>query len=183
MFNLINMIGFILTIPNLFTTIRIETINDKVAFSEVVIEKPFKHYLLNNQLLMEVTGAKVIREKDGRPVLLAVASTLLKDDSPKDRLRAEKVCRVKAIAAIVAQKKGIQVFHVETLKEQTKVLNDNNKESGESISELIQITQTKVEGISRDMPVVGYWRSKNGQVFYIAIGVIVNKNGEVIEAE
>ena len=156
---------------------------DKPVFADVVIEKQFKPYLVSNPLLMEVTGAKVIREKKGRTILLSVASTVLKDDSPAERLRAEKVCRVKALAGMIAEKKGIQVCHVETLKEKTEVVIDEKGETAKSISELLQVTQTKVEGITKDMPVIGRWRSKDGMVFYLAIGSCVDENGEVVEFE
>lgn len=156
---------------------------DKPQFTDVVIEEHFKPYLLGNPLLMEVTGAKVIREKNGKAVLLSVASTVLKDKSSAERLRAEKVCRTKALAGIVAEKKGIQVCHVETLNEQTEVVIDEKGETAKSVSELLQITKTKVEGITKDMPVVGRWRSKDGDVFYLAIGSCLDENGEVIEIE
>lgn len=152
-------------------------------FSDVVIEKQFKPYLLSNPLLMEVTGAKVIRQKNGQTVLLSVASTVLKDDSAKDRLRAEKVCRTKALAGIVAEKKGVQVCHVESLNEKTEVVIDEKGETGKSVSELIQVTQTKVEGIARDMAVIGRWRSKDGEVFYLALGSRLDKKGEIVEAD
>ena len=156
---------------------------DKPQFTDVVIDKQFKPYLLSNPLLMEVTGAKVIREKKGRTILLSVASTVLKDESPSERLRAEKVCRVKALAGMVAEKKGIQVCHVETLNEKTDVVIDEKGETGTSVSELLQVTQTKVEGITKDMPVIGRWRSKDGTVFYLAIGSCLDKNGEVVEPD
>lgn len=156
---------------------------DKPQFSDVVIDQQFEPYLLSNPLLMEVTGAKVIREKKGRTVLFSVASSVLKNQSPSERLRAEKVCRVKALAGLVAEKKGIQVCHVETLKEKTEVIIDKNGETGTSISELLQVTQTKVEGIAKDMPVIGRWRSKDGMVFYLAIGSSLDKNGDVVEFE
>jgi hypothetical protein len=41
------------------------------------------------------------------------------------------------------------------------------------------VTKTKVEGIAKDMPVIGRWRSKDGEVFYLAIGSIVGKDGAV----
>ena len=156
---------------------------DKPEFDDVVIAKQFKPYLLSNPLLMEVTGAKVIREKKGRTILLSVASTVLKDESPPERLRAEKVCRVKALAGMVAEKKGIQVCHVETLNEKTDVVIDEKGETGTSVSELLQVTQTKVEGITKDMPVIGRWRSKDGMVFYLAIGSCLDENGDVVEYE
>ena len=156
---------------------------DKPQFSDIVIERHFKPYLIGNPLLMEVTGAKVIRQKNGQTVLLSVASTVLKDDSAEERLRAEKVCRTKALAGIVAEKKGIQVCHVETLNEKTEVVIDEKGEHATSVSEFLQITQTKVQGISKDMPVIGRWRSKDGDVFYLAIGSCLDENGEVIEVE
>jgi len=156
---------------------------DPPQFSDVEIDKQFRPYLVGNPLLMEVTGAKVIRKKDGQTILLSVASTVLKDDSAKERLRAEKVCRTKALAGIIAEKKGIQVCHVETLNEKTEVVIDEKGEHATSVSELLQVTQTKVQGISKDMPVIGRWRSKDGDVFYLAIGSCLDENGEVIEVE
>jgi hypothetical protein len=150
-------------------------------FSAVEIEKPFDLYLMANPLLMEVTGAKIIRRESGDQVLLAVASTTLKDNSSKERLRAEKVCRVKALASMLAEKQGVQVAHVEELKEKTFVVLDGEKESGKSVSELLQITKTKVQGITKGMPVVGRWKSKDGDVFYLAIGAICDKNGDPVQ--
>jgi hypothetical protein len=144
-------------------------------FSEVEIERPYERYLLANPLLMEVTGAKIIRLPMGRSVVIAVASTAIKDGSAQDRLRAEKVCRVKALASVVAEKQGIQVAHTEELKEQSAVVLDGDRETGKSVSELLEITKTKVEGIAKDMPVVGRWKSKDGQVFYLAIGAVVER--------
>lgn len=154
---------------------------DKPKFKEIEIDRQFKPYLLGNPLLMQVAGAKVIREKGGRTVLLSVASTVLKDDSPKERIRVEKVCRIKALAGIVAEQNGVQVCHTENLNESTVVVIDDKGESGSSVSDLLQFTRTKVEGITRDMPVVGRWLSKDGEVTYLAIGVILDKNGEVVE--
>jgi len=79
-------------------------------FSEVRIEKPFDRYLLASPLLMESTGAKVITLPNKRRMIIAVASTPLKDRSPDERLRAEKVCKIKAFAALVQEQKGVHVF-------------------------------------------------------------------------
>lgn len=156
---------------------------EKPQFSDVIIDKQLKPYLLGNPLLMEVTGAKIIRLKGDRTVLLSVASTILKDDSAKERLRAEKICRTKALAGIVAEKKGVQVYHMENLKESTNVIIDDNVEKGTNVSELLQVTQTKVEGITKDMPVIGRWRSNEGDVLYVAIGVVLDKAAEFVELD
>ena len=88
------------------------------------------------------------------------------------------MCRVKALASVVAAKSGVQVFRLETLKESTILVQEGEKETGRSISELLSITKAKVEGIAKDMPVVGRWRSKDGEVFYLAIGMVCGKDGK-----
>lgn len=147
-------------------------------FSDIEIEDKFREYIEANALLMEVTGAKVIRLPDGRSLVLGVASTALKDMSAKERLRAERVCKIKALANIVAEKEGVQVAHTETLKEKTTVVIDHMREAGKSISEFTQLTKTKVEGIAKDMPVVGKWKSKKRDVYYLAIGSFVDQSGK-----
>lgn len=147
-------------------------------FRNIEIEADFESYLTSNRLLMEVTGAKVIRRKDGTSVVIAVGSTVLNDGSAKERLRAEKVCRVKALASVVAEKQGIQIAHTEELKEETVTILDETKERASSLMELLQITKTKVEGMTHDMPVIGHWRSADGETFYLAIGAIIDRNGK-----
>jgi len=149
-------------------------------FQSVEMVKPFDKYLFSNPLLMEVTGAKIIRLPNGDRVILAVASTDLKDDSAKERLRAELVCRVKALASVVAEDQGVQVFRLERLQETTVVESEGKKETEKSVWELLQVTKAKVEGMTRDMPVVGKWRSKEGNIFYLALGMVFDKWGEPI---
>lgn len=147
-------------------------------FRNVEIEADFEPYLTSNRLLMEVTGAKVIRRKDGTSVVISVGSTVLKDSSAKERLRAEKICRVKALASVVAEKQGIQVAHTEMVKEETVIVLDEAKERATSVMEVLQVTKTKVEGMTRDMPVIGQWRSTDGETYYLAIGAIFDRNGK-----
>lgn len=145
------------------------------AFRDIEIEPPFDTYLFANLLLMETARAKVFRLPDGKQIILAVASTVVKDGSAKDRLRAETVCRTKALASVVAEKEGVQVCRVERLDERTVVTIDNGKETATSVSELLQITKAQVEGVTKDMPVVGRWKSKDGTVFYMALGKVIDK--------
>jgi len=153
---------------------------EAVTFADVHIEKPFEPCLRANPLLMEAAGAKIIRLENGTRLVLGVASTALKDDSAGERLRAEKVCRVKALAAVVAEKEGVQVARVERLKEKTVVVVENGKETAKNVSELLELTRTTVAGLARDMPVVGRWKSKDRNIFYLAIGAVVDEQGKPI---
>jgi len=116
-------------------------------------------------------------------MVLAVASTVLKDGSAQERLRAEKVCRIKALASIVGDKQGIQVCRTEQVKERTVIILDGEIEKAKSVSELLQLTQTKVEGVAKDMPAVGKWKSIAGDVFYLAIGIVCDKDGKTIATQ
>ena len=148
----------------------------KKAFRDISVEPPFDAVLFGNVLLMETTGAKVIRLPDGRRMIVAVGSTVVKDDSAKERLRAEVVCRTKALASVVAEKNGVQVVRVERIEETTVVKIEDGKETATSVSDFLQLTRAKVEGVAKGMPLVGRWNSKDGTVCYFAFGAILDAN-------
>ena len=153
------------------------------GFSEVQIDPPFDRYLRANPLLMEIGGAKIIRLGQGRKLIVSVASTVLKDDSSSERLRAERVCRPKALASVIAERRGVQIAHSEESKDKTIVVIIDGQEKAKSVSELLEVTRSKVSGIARDMPVVGRWKSKNGMIFYLAIGAVCDKDGNPVDLE
>ena len=68
---------------------------------------------------MEISGAKIIRLPGGYQVILSIASTVLKNNSSEERIRVERVCRIRAIASVVAEKEGVYVYHVEDGKRAT----------------------------------------------------------------
>jgi hypothetical protein len=150
-------------------------------FRDVVLEEPYAAYLRANPLLMEVPGAKVIRLGGGRRMVLGVGLVALKDAKPKTRLDGERACQAKALASVVGERKGVQVAHVEKVKEKTVVVIENGKETAKSVSEVMSLTETKVRGIARGMSVVGRWRSKDGAVLYVAMGAICDKKGKLEE--
>ena len=152
-------------------------------FSDVRIDSKFKKYLKADPLLMELSGAKVIALPDGKHVVLAVASTVLKDGSPADRIRAERVCRLKALAYFIGDRDGVQIVHVERSADQTVIKIKAGKETAESVSEYLEQTEAKTRGIAKGMSVIGRWKSKDGSVFYLAYGAILDEDGEVIRSQ
>lgn len=149
-------------------------------FKDIALDQAFAPYLRAHPLLMEVAGAKIIYLSDGKRVLLSVGSTVLQDQSAQDLLRAEKVCQVHALRHIVEQTQGIQVFSMTRLKEETRMERKAGKESEKGISELLQITKTRVQGVARGMSVVGRWKSADGQTYYLAMGTLCDKDGMVL---
>jgi len=150
-------------------------------FKDVRIEKAYKPYLEGSPLLMETTGAKVIRLKNGNRVVLGVGATVLDDDGSRTRLDAEKVCKAKALASIVAEREGVQVAHEEKLKDRTVIVVENGVEKGKNVSDLLSITRTKTKGLVKGMAVVGRWRSADGKVLYVALGAVCKPNGDPFE--
>jgi len=142
-------------------------------FTAVEIAEPFAAILGADPLLMEVTGAKVVHLADGGRCVIAVASTVVKDASAADRLRAERVCRDKAIAGFLAETRGVQVVHVEKLREEVTVRVEKGREKVTTVAEVLSMTRAEVEGIAKDMPPVGTWKSADGKVFYLAIGRVI----------
>ena len=106
-------------------------------FTAIDIQPPFDKYLVAQHMLMEYTGATVIKLKDGRKVLLSVASTTVNDNSAKDHLRRLKVCRSKALANVLAETKGIQVASASKIEDRTQVTIENGKEAGKSIEDVL----------------------------------------------
>ena len=149
-------------------------------FVDVVMEKPYDAYLLSNPLLMEVAGAKVLRLSDGRRVVLAVASVALKDDKPRTRLEAERVCVARATASVAAEQQGVQVAHIESVEDRSVVVIENGKEKGKNLFQVLQVTKSQVQGLVRGLTVVGRWKSRNGAVFYLALGMTCDARGEPI---
>lgn len=158
-----------------------DAVDDK--FRDVTLEKAFAPYLRGNVLLMEVAGAKVVRLKNGNRVVIGIGSVPLEDKLARTRINAEKACKVKALAAIVSEREGVQVAHEEKVAEKTEIVIDDKGEKGKSVSEVLSITRTKTQGMVKGMSVVGKWFSKDGSVLYIAMGSICDSKGEPIEDE
>jgi hypothetical protein len=130
--------------------------------SHILAEPPFDKYLRANPILLEVAGVKVIYLKDGSKVVLSVASTVIKDESADERIRAEKVCRIKAATGLLKEKQGVQIAHAETLRDGAISITTESASSERSVAEVLEMTTAKVEGVVKEMPPVGRWKSADG---------------------
>jgi len=157
--------------------------NGEALYCAAEIDARFEGYLRTNPLLMAVPGAKVIRLDNGNQVFLAVASTVLKDDSAEERLRAEKVCKLKALASLLAENRGVQLAHIEQVRKKTMVILEKGREGGQTMTEVLQLTSARVQGVAQGLPVVGRWQSADGKVFYLAIGAVGDRMGRPVAEE
>ena len=140
----------------------------------------FEKYLRANPLLLDVSGLKVIQLRNGNRVVLAVAATELADDSAAERIRAEKVCRLRAMTTTLRATESVQVAQAETLKGGGLKLKLASTQPVKSLGEVLELTTAKVEGLVREMPPVARWKSGDGKRFFLATGQVVDRMGEVV---
>jgi hypothetical protein len=153
-------------------------------FKDIEISKPFDSYLLANPLLMDVAGAKIVKLPSGKTLVIGVASTPIRDDSAADRKRRTTVCKNRALAHILGEKENVLVAHIEKVeKKDVVVVDKDGQASRKRVSEYFEMTQSKLEGLARDFPVVGQWKSADGKLYYLAIGAVLNAKGERITEE
>jgi hypothetical protein len=149
----------------------VKVVDKPSAFAKIRLDPEFADYLLAEPLLMEVDGAKLIRLPDGRVLVLGIASAKLAGPSALDRKKAETVARNRALAHVVAEKTGIQVARAETVEKRTQVVLDAQAgESSSSVAEYLETTSAKVQGMTRDFPIVGRWQSPDGTLLSVAVG-------------
>jgi len=149
----------------------LEIVDRPDGLARLKIDPEFAPYLLAEPLLMETEGAKLIRLEDGRILVLGVASSALKDGTAADRKRAETIARQRALAHIVAEKTGVQVARAESVEKKTSVtVTVQGEERATSVAEYLETTRSRVQGATRDFPVVGRWTSADGTLFTVAVG-------------
>lgn len=140
-------------------------------FEDIEIAKPYFKILTSSPVLMKETGVKVIKDdRNNRTIVVAVESTVLDNLTPAERLRAEKVCRTKALARLASEEHGVSVFHYESLEEKIVQTATELSETASSESNLLSITNAKSEGMVKNAKVVGHWSSKDRSVYYLAVG-------------
>ncbi len=150
---------------------------------DVEIESPFAEWLQAKPNLMSSTGVTLFKLGDGKFGLLVVAMVPLGDGSPKDILRAERVTKEKAFRSLVAKETGIKIASVQVFEQKTTVELSAGPPQTKTLAEYMEWTKVKVEGMGKELPVVGRWKSKDGSVFYLAVGVVCDKDGVPISSK
>ena len=140
------------------------------SFSNVQIEDQYRPFLAANPLLMEMAGAKVIKFEDGSRLLLAVGCTDVRANSPQEQMRRRTVGRAKAQAQLTSELAGVQVTTSSKFSEQSVITTENGVERGVSLSESLETTESQAKAIIPGLPVIGTWMSKDGSLYYLAIG-------------
>lgn len=139
-------------------------------FRDERIDPAYAPYLRAAPLVMELGGAAVADAGNGERVVLGVAKTVLGTGDAEDLVRAERVCLLKAKAAVVADREGTTVTYLKTVADKVVVVSDAAGERVASSSGRVTLTREQAAGVAKGLSVVGRWRSADGRAFYLAVG-------------
>lgn len=137
-------------------------------------DERFKPYLLANKSMMS-NGAKIVKLQNGTYALVSVASVVLENRSPTTLLQADTVCRVKALREIVGLTKGVQISSVQKNEDKLEIKIEGGE--AKSLSSYLDITESRIQGITKGMTKVAQWESNDRKVFYVAMGTFCDKSG------
>lgn len=146
-------------------------------FQNFKIDPLFQKLFLDNPFCFEITGVKIVKLKNGNTILISIGSAVLKNNTLNAKSEAEKIANIRALANFASSIHGMQVSRIGKLNEKNQIIIENDKEVNKSISEHLEITDTKGNGLVKNMQVIGTWYSNDDSIFYLAIGKSINKNG------
>lgn len=156
---------------------RLRQMANMRAVSSMIAEEPFSSVLKADPILLQYGGARIVRlPRTNQTMILSVASTAVKDNTAADRVRMQKVCRSKALAELLSQQKGLQVKYALRTEDMTVVVFEDGKEETASLERTLEITSAQVEGFVQALPVVASWYSASGDMFFLAIGTMVEQS-------
>lgn len=165
--------AFFLMAAAVFTTIPLTAaVTD---FAEVEIEDEFLPFLAAKKRLMKTTGVKEFKlpGKTGR-MIICIVSVASKGNSARAVANMTKVCRIKAQAELL-KTQGVEMSAFTQVADKVVSIDDGKQKKVESISSYLSVTEERVNGVVRSMPVIGTWFSKDKTEFYLAVGKIIKK--------
>ena len=143
-------------------------------FSKIKIKDACKPYLLSNKILMEEGGAQLYELPSSQRLLVSVGFTEVRADTAEDRVRRGKAAKINALTNLLKMT-GVKVITKSLITDELSVVRElDGKEKVISIEQLFETTAEQAEGKVRALPVIGTWYSKDGTIFYTAIGEFIN---------
>jgi hypothetical protein len=147
--------------------------DDGPIIREALLTPEFDSILSADPALLQSGGAKLI-EKDGSQYFVAVGFASVLGDSPAERVRQLQVARVRALKA-ASDFIGITTFaSEEKFSDTTTITNINGVKTSRGQKLLEETTVAKINALVKAPPVVGTWKSGDGQLFFYAIGTQIH---------
>lgn len=143
---------------------------DPSQYLELNVENEFSPLLAAMPVQMETGGAKILKQTDGSLWLVSIGTTIVKPVTAAELLRRRTVAQTKAKSGAVAELNGTSVKSTTILTTKDTVIIQNGIESGSSEETLNESIVIEAKGVVKEMPVVGTWLDKTGQIYFLAIG-------------
>lgn len=140
------------------------------------IHPDFQRYFKSSPVLKQSPGGKIIQIPEGF-VLLGIASFSISDKGASELVQAEEAALKKARASLVGTK-GIRVYSVTRIEDESTVKIEDEKSSENSYSKLVSVNEEVITGQVAGSEVIGRWLSADGAERFVAVGVKLNKKGE-----
>lgn len=137
-------------------------------FQEIEIQEPYRNMLLQDPEFMQETGARFFTNNREGLALIGIGKVTPKDKHAETMLYARRIGEIRARIAILEMRDGIKVSTSRGLKECI------------SLSSFFQVTETRVEGEIQQLPVIGTWWAPKCNIFYVAVGKMIDSAEEVI---
>jgi len=164
---------FLLLLP---ISITAQANDTSLPFRTIAIESQFYDVLIQHPGFMKEGGARLFDLNDSSCLLIGIARTFLDNRLPQTILRAKREGEILARTEILSFSGDIQISTSRVAK--TGSLQTEKTNGTISLSSFLQITETKVEGIIRQLPIVGTWWSEDNKTLYVAVGKIVGQEGQ-----
>jgi hypothetical protein len=142
---------------------------DGPVIREVLLTPGFDGILRTDPVLLQSGGAKLI-EKDSTQYFVAVGFASVLGDSPAERVRQLQVARTRALKVASEFISTMIVTSEEKFSKKTTVTNINGIKTSARRDLFEEKTVAKIKALVNAPPVVGTWKSGDGQLFFYAIG-------------
>jgi hypothetical protein len=136
---------------------------------EAFLTPGFEDILRADPALFHNGGAKLI-EKNGTRYFVAIGFASVSGDSPAERIRQLQVARIRALKFTSEFIGTTSVTSEDNLSNTTTVDTVNGDKMSEQHKVLEETTVAKIKALVKAPPVVGTWKSGDGQLFFYAIG-------------
>jgi hypothetical protein len=140
-------------------------------FTEVIIEPAFIALIRSNAAFMAEGGARLIESEDGCTAIIGISRVHLPEGKFEPPQKMVRKGAIKARAAIVEHIFGVEI---ETRSSTTTShLDYTGSQDPSSTFQTLKKTQSISKADIDFLPVIGTWQSKDGNIFFAAVGKLI----------
>lgn len=145
-------------------------------FKDLQLESPFDALLSVDPEFMRQGGARLLELDSDGLALLGIAKVILREDDRRPESELRRIGEIQARAAVLELTGEVEI---QTARG-TKVSYSSREKI--LLTDFFQCTTTEVRDKIEQLPVIGTWRSADGETFYVAVGWIISTGSKATSA-